>query len=156
MRLHKFHELFYAVSLVFLSACSPPISVEGIFPDSVPITRLPPPAAGEKFLPEHRRILELTGWYNYADSNIDQLEYFDWQAFSHPRGLAIGQAIYFQGRRIARIAIKDRSDAEVCEIIIHEAAHLSGVQQIGQMFGEEEAEATEAKFRQQRLSLNQR
>jgi len=142
--------------LLFFTACRSPINMDGIFPAPVPMRRAGPPPVGEKFLPAHRRILEMTGWYDYAASNIDAVEYFDWQNFSHPRGPAIGLAAYARGLRIAQIAISNRSDAEICETIVHEAAHLSGIQQIGEMFDEEEAEAAGARFWQKWQSLNQR
>jgi hypothetical protein len=156
MRLCKFVELLLGVILVLFSACSPPVNVDGIFPDPNPATRQNPPTIGEKFLPEHRRILEMTGWYEFAASNIDSIQYYDWEAFSHPKGPAIGLAEYTSGKRIASIALKNLNDVQACWVIVHEAMHLSGINQTGQMHGEQQAEAAAAQFWQKWLSLNQK
>jgi hypothetical protein len=164
MHLRKFLKLFFVPGLIFLSACRPPINMDEVFPDPATVHQGTAPGGalgiapgpGEKFLPEHRRILEMTGWYTYASSNIDAIEYFDREGFSVPEGLAIGLARYARGIRVAQIALKNRSDAEVCATIVHEATHLSGIAQIGEMYGEEEARAAELRFWQEWQSLRQR
>ncbi len=155
--------MFFVLTLVCLSACRPPISIDGIFPDPVPIHAGTVPGItgvtsgnAEKLLPEHRRILEITGWYNYVSSNIDSIEYYPWNSFSHPNGPAIGMATQVNGIRTAYIALNNRSDSQVCETIVHEAAHLAGIAQRGQMFGEEEAQAVAARFWRKWLSVSQR
>jgi hypothetical protein len=79
---------------------------------------------------------------------VDAIEYYDWEAFASPEGPAVGLATYAQGKRIARLAMKARRDQEVVATLVHEAAHLSGISQIGTMFSDEIATAVEARFRQ--------
>jgi hypothetical protein len=151
--LRRYLNLLFAPIVWLVNACRRPIGVDGIFPEPVAKQSIVP-LKGEKFIPEHRQILEMTGWYAYANSNIDVIQYYDWPAFKYRDGTAIGLAFCSRGLRVTQVAIKDRSDAQVCWTIIHEAAHLSGVQQFGGMFGEQEAEAAAAKFWHKWLSLN--
>jgi hypothetical protein len=104
------------------------------------------PLRVEKFLPAHRRILETTGWLEYADRNIDALYYFDQPYFDRPEGPAVGLASFEHGRRIADVAMQGRADIDVVETIIHEAGHCAGYAQVGQLFSEDIAEAIAARF----------
>ena len=150
-----------AVYSVMTVACRPPIGVDEVFPDTplagdpvvIPNSHV---QGSEKFLPEHRHILEMTGWFAYADSNIDSIQYYQFEAFSTARGPAVGIAQYLNGKRTAFIALKNRSDAEVCETIVHEAGHLTGISQNGRMYGEEEAQAAAARFWQEWLACSKR
>jgi hypothetical protein len=100
----------------------------------------------EKFLPPYRRILECTGWLEYVDSNVDVVRYYDFPSFQSASGLAVGLARYENGRRIADIAIKDRPDVDVVTTIVHEAAHLSGISQLGTYLDQDAAHGVETRF----------
>lgn len=89
MRLLKFHKFFCSTIPGSCIASNPPIGMDGILPDPALITPPLLSVAGEKFLPEHRRIPESTGWYSYADSNIYKLEYCDW----HPRPMSLSLVV---------------------------------------------------------------
>jgi hypothetical protein len=107
----------------------------------------PPLTTGSKLLPAHVAILEETSWLEYVSSNVDAVEYYDRYAFDSEQGPVVGLSLYEDGKRIARLALKNQSDDEVVAILVHEAAHLSGVSQVGRLYSEEMAAAIETKFR---------
>ena len=109
-----------------------------------------------KFLPVHCHLLEASGWFDYVDSHIDAVEYYDWPAFATDPGPAVGIALYDGTHRIAQIALKDRSTEDVVATLVHEAAHLSGISQIGTYYDENIAYAVEHEFEEQLRGLRQR
>jgi hypothetical protein len=106
---------------------------------SQPPQRLP-------LIPEHRRILSVLGWLEFVEANVDLLRYYDWPGFASNQGPATGLANYSAGKRTADIATRDRSDRDVVATIVHEAAHLAGINSHGEMFDENYADSIEKRF----------
>jgi hypothetical protein len=133
------------LGLVLSSGCitGPHDAARALFADSTRTS-----ATAEKLLPGHRRILTDSGWFEYVSSNADAVEYYNWDAFAWSTGPALGMATYDEGKRIIRVALKGRADLEVAATLVHEAAHLSGITQVGDLYGEAIATAVEQKFRQ--------
>lgn len=101
----------------------------------------------EKLLPAHRKLLEETGWLEYVEANIHEVRYYDRTAFNTITGLAVGLSEYLSGRRVADVALRDRPLHEQVATVVHEAGHLAGIEQSGQMFDEQHAQAVEKRFR---------
>jgi hypothetical protein len=99
-----------------------------------------------KLWPAHRRILLATGWLSFVEAHIDVLRYYPWPAFATESGPAWGLAMYLTGQRVAHIALEGRSDRDVVATIVHEAAHLAGLHEIGRMHDQRYAEAITAQF----------
>ena len=57
-----------------------------------------------------------------------------------------GLARLENGRRIAYVATKNRSDVKIARTIVHEAAHFSTLRTTGQMSGQDYAFETEGRF----------
>jgi hypothetical protein len=104
-----------------------------------PISNLP-------LKPSHRQILEATGWLSFVEAHIDVLRYYPWPAFATESGPAWGLAMCTTGQRVAHVALEGRSDRDVVATIVHEAAHLAGLHEIGRMHDQRYAEAITAQF----------
>lgn len=100
----------------------------------------------DKFLPPYKRILECTGWLEYVDLNVDVVRYYDMETFQSAQGPAIGLARYESGRRIADVAIKGQTDIDIVSVIVHEAAHLSGIRQLGTYLDQAAATTVQRRF----------
>ncbi|MCI0603390.1 hypothetical protein L0156_10295 [bacterium] len=74
-------------------------------------------------MPANERLLRLTGFYDYANGNIDQLKYLACSAFTDGDRTLGGRASVDGNRRVAQVAAQ-RSDVDVTATIVHEAAHL--------------------------------
>jgi hypothetical protein len=80
-------------------------------------------ATSKTFNLRHAQILKGTGWYEYVNSNIDVLRYYNWSAFQHENGPAVGLSYLSDGERVVLVATKDRSEEDVVATLVHEAAH---------------------------------
>lgn len=120
------------------------VSSESSVPD--PTVQRSPRAPELTLQPAHRRILEATGFLAFVEANIDVLHYYHWPAFATAVGPAWGLASYEAGRRVADIAIEGRADRDVVATIVHEAAHLAGLRDVGQMYDQPFAEAAADQF----------
>jgi hypothetical protein len=109
--------------------------------------------AHQKLLPNHAALLEATGWLEFVDSNIDAVEYRNKSALESSTGQGPGLAWHENGRRIASVALKGRSDEEAVAALVHLAAHLSGVAQVGHLYDHDSALIVEARFRQDLADL---
>ena len=103
--------------------------------------------AHQKFLPNHLALLEKTGWLRFVDFNVDAVEYENRSFFDSSTGPAPGTVREENGRRIASVALKGHSDEEAVAALVHLAAHLSGVAQVGKLYDHDSALAVEARFR---------
>lgn len=113
----------------------------------------PPVSVAAKLLPAQRELLQELGWLDYVDGNIDIVRYYDYQSFESEDGPAVGLSMYWDGVRIADIATTGRSDLEVAATLVHEAAHLSGIYEIGDLLDEDAADAIETRFLRQLAAL---
>lgn len=109
-------------------------------------TGAPPAGQARGLLPDHRRLLEETGWLSYVQGNIDLVEYYPWPGFQTPDGAAMGVAVYKNGQRIARVAMEDRDDVSIVATIVYDAACLAGIAQTGTLFGQDVSEELEERF----------
>jgi hypothetical protein len=99
--------------------------------------QLPRATAVQKIPQPYYELLQATGFLDYVDSNLDVLRLWDYEAFKHGKDGAIGMAQVINGLRYADIATRGRSDIQNAATLVHEAAHLSGIAQTGQMFLDE-------------------
>ena len=108
--------------------------------------------AAHKILPRHRHMLEEVGWLEFVSANVDAIGYYDAWAFQTPKG-AVGLAFYENNKRIAHIATAGHSDEDIVAWLVHEAGHLSGVAQVGELYGEDIARGVEKQFRRDRSEM---
>ncbi len=71
---------------------------------------------------EHREVLEYAGWLSYVEDHVGRIDYYDDKSASS--GGKVGYAICQPGECYIEIATLNRSEAEICATLVHEAAHL--------------------------------
>ncbi len=86
--------------------------------------------------PKHHAILDEAGWLPYVLESVDELVYVNKE---HLEGTVVGRARRENGRRVAIVTTKGQDDLEVTATIVHEAAHLHGLD-------EESAQRVEKEF----------
>jgi hypothetical protein len=97
--------------------------------------------------PQHRRLLEVTGWLPYVEAYLDVIVYYPVAQFVTTAGQpAIGAADIQNGMRVAIIATLGHSDIGIASVIVHEATHHAGYTQHGIYADEATCERHQAQF----------
>ncbi len=105
------------------------------------------PSRGAEIPDPYATLLRQAGWLEYVVSNIDQLDFVRSDVLVLRDGRrAVGVAMVRRGRRMAQVAILDRSALDIAATIVHEAAHLEPWRGSRRMGTQAYAYQTEARF----------
>jgi hypothetical protein len=132
------------VAVLALVSCTGCSCIEQILPRCLTKDDVQAP---KNLLPAHATLLKKTGALDFVGSHVDVVEYHNTSALNSLTGAAAGVYSYKNGGRIARVALKNRSGEEAVAVLVHLAAHLSGVAEVGRPYDHDTALAVEARFR---------
>ncbi len=99
-----------------------------------------------KYLPGQAEILKRTGWFDFVDGSTDVILYHPYQQFTINGEPAWGYAEVVGRQRTAHIATGGHSARLILGVIVHEAAHLSGIASTHQMLSQDDAYSIETHF----------